>query len=59
MLISVHLHNGVPLPDFTYFTSQKQFISQLRFLGMSAGNILGQVRPAIMVYLGARQLFKL
>ena len=33
--------------------------TEFGFLRVSAGNVLGQVGPAIMVFLGARQLLEL
>ena len=32
--------------------------TQFRFLGMSAGSVLGQMEPAIMVCFSERQLFE-
>lgn len=61
MLVSAHLSNGDPLPDFTGFCFGRESShqsAQFGFLGMSAGNVLGQVEPTIMVYSGARQLFE-
>ena len=54
--------SNASLPDCIYLLWQRQIFTplvHLWFLGVSAGNVLGQVGPAIMVYFGAKQLFEL
>ena len=60
-LVSVHLSNQAPLPDFIGLLWQRQFFTSWLGLGFLvcrlAGNVLGQLGPGIIFYSGARQLF--
>ena len=50
MLVSAHLSNCAPLPDFTGFDLAEMDFHpsvQFRFLGVSARNALGQMEPGI------------
>ena len=44
---------------FTLAETVLHQLVQFGFLDMSPSNVLGQVEPAIRVYFGVRQLFKL
>lgn len=61
MMVSVHLNNQAPFPNFAVLLCQRQFFtSELSWVsGMFAGNVLEQVESINMVDLGARQLFEL
>lgn len=54
MLVSIYFSNWAPLPDFYGFALAEADLyhsAQFGFLGISAGNVFWQERPAIMVYL--------
>lgn len=51
-LVSGHLINWAPLPDILFALAETVLYqsAQFGFLGVSAGNVLRQTWPAIMVY---------